>query len=195
MALEIERKFLLANQDWKSQVIQNKVISQGYLSTLGKTDSHSSTSKIPTTIRIRIIEDEAFITIKSSTIGITRSEFEYSVPVEDAKEMMKLANNVVEKIRHYVPVENYTFEIDEFLGDNAGLVVAEIELPNENTHFHKPEWLGEEVSHDNKYFNSSLAENPYKKWEDAKVNKTQGKGIRQTQAKFKEIKGSGPIHF
>ena len=155
MACETERKFLV-NGDFRPFVCRSYAIKQGYLQ-----------SDPRRTVRVRIKGEKAFLTIKgaSSLSGTTRDEWEYEIPLADAEEMLLLcAGNRIEKIRHEVPCGNLMFEVDEFAGDNEGLLMAEIELPNESTPFEKPEWLGIEVTGDARYYNSSLSENPYKNW-------------------------------
>jgi adenylate cyclase len=155
MALEIERKFLLANERWKTLVDASYTLTQGYLST-------NPTS----TTRVRIKAGIATLTIKSKNTGIRRSEFEYQIPTEDAQELLALCDGpLIQKTRHTIAVDNHTWEIDEFSGDNSGLVVAEIELSAENEVFIKPEWVGTEVSDDPRYYNSNLVKHPYSLWE------------------------------
>ena len=155
MPIEIERKFLLKNDSWRNQVIKTSSIIQGYLA---NTD-HCS-------IRIRLADDQASLNIKSMTIGVTRSEFDYPVPMDEAKLLLKdlCPGPVIEKIRHYVDYAGHTWEIDEFLGENSGLVVAEIELQHQHEEFSIPDWLGKEVSDDQRYYNICLADNPYTSW-------------------------------
>lgn len=157
MATEIERKFLVLNDGWKSAVIKSKVMRQGYMSSNEKSS-----------VRIRIEGDEANINIKSATLGISRTEFEYAIPLKDANQMLdQLCDKpMIEKTRHYVEYAGFTWEVDLFTGDNQGLVVAELELPTEETFFEKPGWIGEEVSHDPRYYNVCLVSHPYKDWSD-----------------------------
>lgn len=151
---EIERKFLVVNEDWKKDVQCEYTLKQGYL----------NTSKELTT-RIRTKGKQAFITIKGKTEGISRTEFEYEIPLKDALELLKLCQNSnIEKTRYEVKIENHTWEIDVFEGDNLGLIVAEIELSSEDEVFAKPSWLGKEVSFDERYFNACLAEKPFLEW-------------------------------
>ena len=155
MATEIERKFLILNQDWQEYTKSELHIVQGYLAT----NEFSST-------RIRIQNDKANINIKSATLGITRTEFEYSIPVDDARLMLDdlCIKPVIEKTRFTVEHMNHTWEIDVFSGDNEGLIVAEIELSSPDEAFEKPSWIGEEVSNDARYYNACLVNNPYKNW-------------------------------
>lgn len=154
MSVEIERKFLVRDQRWKS-LAQGTLLRQGYLS--------SSRERI---VRVRIEGGGAMLTIKGPTVGASRAEWEYPIPLEDAQEF--LANlcerPLIEKYRYRIPFGGLVWEVDEFLGDNAGLVVAEVELENENQAFAKPEWVGEEVTHDSRYFNANLLRHPYSKW-------------------------------
>lgn len=157
MATEIERKFLVVNEGWREQVTSHKVMMQGYFAGGEKAS-----------IRIRISGDHANLNIKSATLGVTRKEYEISVPVEDAREMIEnlCEKPVIEKTRHYIPQGQHTWEVDEFVGDNEGLVVAEIELSDAEEEFEKPAWLGKEVSDDTRYYNVCLVKNPYKNWRD-----------------------------
>ena len=154
--IEIERKFLVKNETYKSESIKKQLITQGYLSS----DSKRS-------VRIRICEQNAYITIKGQTSesGTSRYEWEKEINIEDAKQLMLLCREgVVTKIRHLIPFKNHTFEVDEFLKDNSGLVIAEIELSNENEDFERPRWLGKEVTGIKKYYNSQLSQNAYVNW-------------------------------
>ena len=155
MATEIERKFLIINDDWRSIVKSEMQIVQAYLAT----NEFSST-------RIRIQDDKANINIKSATLGISRTEFEYAIPVVDAQLMINdlCIKPVITKIRYMVKHMQHTWEVDVFSGDNEGLIVAEIELSCPDEAFEKPSWLGEEVSNDARYYNVCLVENPYKTW-------------------------------
>ena len=155
MARETERKFLV-NGNFLPYVSRSYTIKQGYLQ-----------CDPARTVRVRIKGNRAYLTVKgiSSQSGITRNEWEYEIPIADAEEMLQLCGeNKIEKIRYEVPCGNLTFEVDEFLGANKGLLLAEIELPQENTPFEKPEWLGAEVTGDVRYYNSSLSGNSCNKW-------------------------------
>ncbi len=156
MAKETERKFLVKNDSFKQQAVKALRITQGYISSVPER-----------TVRVRIKGEKGFITIKGigNESGASRFEWEKEIPVEDVKELLKICEpGVIDKTRYIVPVGNHTFEVDEFYGDNKGLVVAEVELKEENEEFEKPDWLGEEVTGDVKYFNSMLMKNPYKNW-------------------------------
>lgn len=154
MGIEIERKFLVRDDGWRQQAGDATRFSQGYL------------SRDPArTVRVRIAGDRAFLTIKGATTGATRAEFEYALPVPDAQQLLALADGpVVEKIRHLCVVDGLTWEVDEFLGANAGLVVAEIELQSEDQAFTRPAWVGDEVTGDERYVNANLAIRPYTAW-------------------------------
>ena len=155
MAIEIERKFLVINNNWRS-LGQGKLYRQGYISTADKL----------TTIRLRIIGNTAYLTIKSKTEGISRNEFEYPIPLEDAQIMLDTLCHrpLIEKIRYQINHDNLIWEIDEFKGENEGLIIAEVELQNENQTLNIPDWVGDEVSHDPKYYNVNLAKYPYQTW-------------------------------
>lgn len=155
MPLEIEHKFLLADDTWRNLVDHSSVYRQGYLSS----DEYSS-------IRVRVSNDTAWINIKSATIGTQRDEFEYAIPVKDANEILdKLCHKpLIEKCRYFVKIGPHTWEIDEFSGANQGLIVAEIELSSQDETFEKPSWIGEEVTHDVKYYNNNLVKHPFCEW-------------------------------
>lgn len=162
MGIEIERKFLLKDSSWKDQVtILPRSLEQGYF---------LRASGGPT-VRVRIAEEEAFLTIKGRSKGaegLERSEFEYPIPLEDARMMLTelCQERVVKKLRYHLPAENgLVWEIDEYLELNEGLFTAEIELPDPETPFEKPDWLGEEVSGDKRYSNGALSVSPYSTWE------------------------------
>jgi adenylate cyclase len=154
MAQEIERKFRVANDDWRAMTSSSSSLKQGYLS-----------SSAEATVRVRLEDNLGTLTIKSKTKGITRNEFEYAIPAQEAKELLMLCSGpLIEKTRYRIPQENHTWEIDVFEGDNDGLIIAEIELTSEDDYFVKPQWLGEEVSGDSRYYNSNLATHPYVNW-------------------------------
>jgi len=156
MGVEIERKFLIISDAYKEGA-QGKVYRQGYLNT--------EKERI---VRVRIVGDEAFLTIKGLSRGIQRTEFEYSIPLSDATQLLEdlCQKPLIEKTRYKVPFEGHTWEIDEFHGENEGLVVAEIELSHRKEHFSKPPWVGKDVSHDWRYFNSNLLVHPFTSWEN-----------------------------
>ena len=155
MATEIERKFLLKDSSWKAFANEGTQYSQGYL--VGS--KHAS-------VRVRIQGERAFLNIKSATIGITRQEFEYEIPSAEATEMLETLceKPLIDKIRYLIKTEKHVWEIDVFSGDNEGLVVAEIELNNKNEAFDMPDWLGKEVSDDERYYNVCLVKHPFKEW-------------------------------
>jgi adenylate cyclase len=155
MGQEIERKFLVKGTSWQSG--NGTSIRQGYL--------HNETDG---TVRVRAKGERAYLTIKGNTTGITRLEFEYEIPLEEANQVLDelCQKPLIEKIRYEVHVSGSKWEIDEFLGENAGLVVAEIELEDENQEFTKPDWLGEEVSGDFRYQNANLVKHPYSQWNE-----------------------------
>ena len=154
MGVEIERKFLLANEGWRGQGIATRM-RQGYL-----------VADPVRTVRVRIEGGRAVLTIKGKTTGAARGEWEYDIPVADATELLDglCEQPQVEKIRHRIEHAGHTWEVDEFLGLNAGLVVAEIELDAEDEAFAKPDWIGAEVTGDKRYYNSSLIRMPYSQW-------------------------------
>ncbi len=152
MALEIERKFLVISKEW--QTIAGVTFSQGYLN-----------RDKDRTVRVRIAGNQGFLTIKGATNGATRAEYEYEIPLTDAESLLEMCERpIIQKIRRIYEHQGFKWEIDEFQGENAGLVVAEIELSDENQTFEKPSWIGEEVTYDQRYFNSNLAQNPYSTW-------------------------------
>tara|TARA_R110002072_G_scaffold96968_3_gene213071 strand:- start:2186 stop:2659 length:474 start_codon:yes stop_codon:yes gene_type:complete len=156
MNLEIERKFLITNTNFKKESYQKKYIQQGFL--------NSDKNRV---VRVRIIEEKAYLTIKgvSDKSGTSRFEWEKEISLQEAKALMKLCEKgVIEKYRYFHKLENHVFEIDEFLGDNEGLIIAEVELKNKNEVFIKPSYLGKEVTGDEKYYNSNLSKIPFKDW-------------------------------
>ena len=154
MGVEIERKFLVCGESWK-RLGQGVLLRQGYLSSVPER-----------TVRVRIEGESAMLTIKGRSAGATRSEWEYPIPMADAQAFLDTLceRPIIEKKRYRIPFDGMVWEVDEFLGENAGLVVAEIELAAEDQMFSRPEWVGEEVTHDPRYFNSSLIRNPYTRW-------------------------------
>lgn len=155
MANEIERKFLVKG-DFKNLASKETRIVQGYLSSIPER-----------TVRVRIKGDKGFITIKGigNASGAARYEWEKEIPVNEVEELLKICEpGVIDKTRYLVKAGNHTFEVDEFYGENLGLIVAEVELTSETESFEKPAWLGEEVTGDTKYYNSMLMKNPFTKW-------------------------------
>lgn len=160
MAFEIEHKFLLKNDNWRKLDVEKKLYQQAYVST-----------NSGTTVRVRIVGDDvAYLTLKgkrSGKLGISRTEFEYEIPVADAQLMIDeyVDSAVVKKYRYLIPYAGKVWELDEFLGDNAGLIVVEIELESEDEAFEKPEWVGECVSDDRRYGNAHLSRKPFNTWD------------------------------
>jgi adenylate cyclase len=155
VAVEIERKFLLRGDAWRAQAQRSLRMVQAYLG--GERCS----------IRVRIEGEEAFLNLKSRDLGTRRLEFEYPVPLEEAEHMLAaFGGQQVAKTRHFVERGGHTWEIDEFSGDNAGLVVAEIELAAEDEAFERPDWIGAEVTMDPRYYNVNLARTPFRDWAD-----------------------------
>ncbi|UCX03170.1 CYTH domain-containing protein [Shewanella glacialimarina] len=156
MTVEIERKYLVHNDQFKSLAHRSTRIVQGYLN-----------SEKSRTVRVRIMGDQGFLTIKgiSNQAGLSRFEWEKEISVQEAQDLLKLCEQgVIDKTRYLVEYQNQVFEVDEFYGDNQGLVVAELELESEQQVVIKPDWLGEEVTGDNRYYNSSLMKQPYSQW-------------------------------
>lgn len=162
MGIEIERKFMVASEAWRAQVTRAQRMSQGYLVDSALVQARQG---VRCSLRVRIAGDKAWLNIKSADLGIARQEYDYAIPVADAERMLRdFCNGVVEKTRHYVPHAGLTFEVDEFHGDNAGLIVAELELESVEQKFDRPEWLGREVSGRLRYYNLNLLEHPYSRW-------------------------------
>jgi adenylate cyclase len=156
MAIETERKFLLQNDDWRNLTVGlGTVYRQGYLA-----------SGIERTVRVRIAGTQAYLTIKGASIGISRSEFEYKIPIADATEMLETLCDrpMIEKTRYKIPWQGVMWEIDEFIGENKGLILAEVELSDPNQPLILPDWIGQEVSDDPRYFNSNLVKHPFCNW-------------------------------
>jgi CYTH domain-containing protein len=152
MGTEVERKFLVVGKAWKTA--PGSLVRQGYLNRDPKR-----------TVRIRVDGEKAWITVKGITIGATRSEFEYRIPRKDADALLQLCEApLVEKTRRRIKHAGHLWEVDEFYGDNAGLVVAEVELKHECDPVKLPPWIGAEVTHDPRYFNSNLVQHPYRQW-------------------------------
>lgn len=160
MATEIERKFLVINDNWRAHADEGSFYRQGYLTSLDPGRG------VKASIRIRIQGEKAYLNIKSATLGIRRMEYEYPVSLSDAQEMLDhlCVGSVVTKTRYHLREGDHLWEIDVFDGDNLGLVVAEIELADEDEEFERPEWLGEEVSYEERYYNVCLSLHPYREW-------------------------------
>ena len=154
MGIEIERKFLVIDDGWKHQA-ECVFMRQGYIC--------SDPGRI---VRVRIEGERAMLTIKGKTEGISRGEWEYAIPLEDASQLLDVLceKPLIEKNRYRIPFGGFVWEVDEFFGENAGLIVAEIELESESQSFVKPDWVGQEVSHDRRYANANLFKHPYQRW-------------------------------
>ena len=155
MGLEIERKFLLKDDSWRAHILRSEPMRQGYLIS----DDFNS-------VRVRITGQQAHLNIKSATIGLTRTEFEYTIPLADAETILNTLcrGPLVEKTRHWVIHGTHEWEIDEFAGANSGLIVAELELDTSNEVFERPSWASTEVTDDKRYYNAYLARCPYQEW-------------------------------
>lgn len=163
MGIEIERKFLVIGDAWRTAAHAVVAMAQGYINDLGAMDRGEQKASV----RVRIQGDEAFLNLKSRELGHTRQEFDYPIPVSDARELLALCvGGLVDKRRHMVEHAGHVWEVDEFLGENAGLVVAEIELESADQSFAKPEWIGQEVTDQARYYNLALASQPYSCWQD-----------------------------
>lgn len=154
MKVEIERKFLVETQDWKKLIVEKHSIQQGYLNT----DKSCN-------VRVRIMNTMAFLTIKGKRVNTARPEFEYEIPLNDAESILKLSkNSIIKKTRYTVNHKGQIWEIDQFEGDNQGLVIAEIELKQKDEAISLPNWIGTEISNDDRFYNLSLSVNPFKNW-------------------------------
>ena len=163
MGIELERKFLVAGDGWRAAAREVVPMAQGYINDMGAMDRGEQKASV----RVRIQGDAAYRNLNSRELGHTRQEFDYPIPVEDARALMALSvGGVVDKRRHYVRFEGHLWEVDEFLGDNAGLVVAEIELDHADEAFVKPAWIGKQVTDAARYYNLALASRPYSAWTD-----------------------------
>jgi adenylate cyclase len=164
VALEIERKFLVLNDTWRTQARQVIPMAQGYLNDQASMDSGAQ----QVSVRVRLEGDDARLNIKSREIGHTRQEFEYLIPVDDARALLdRCVGGLIDKRRHLVEHLGHLWEVDEFLGGNAGLIVAEIELDSGDEWFERPAWLGLEVTDSSRYYNLALASRPYSQWSEA----------------------------
>ncbi len=153
MGMEIERKFLVQSDAWRG--VEGTRYSQGYLS-----------SAAERTVRVRTVKDKGYLTIKGVVSGASRQEFEYEIPLREANEMLNTLceRPLIEKYRYRIEYGGFIWEIDEFKGDNEGLLIAEIELPSEDQAFEKPNWVGEEVTEDPRYYNANLIQHPFTQW-------------------------------
>lgn len=162
MGIEIERKFLLAGDGWRAAAVKSVRMAQGYINDMAALREGRQNASV----RVRIAGDAAFLNLKSRELGSTRQEFDYPVPVADAEALLALCvGGRIDKVRHYVQYAGHTWEVDEFAGDNAGLVVAELELASAEEAFERPAWLGREVTEELRYYNLALAERPYSRWD------------------------------
>jgi adenylate cyclase len=161
MGREIERKFLLSSDAWRRGVVRRSDMRQGYVAGSAKAS-----------VRVRVAGEEAWLNIKSGGLVAARAEYEYAIPRADACEMLATLceRPLVEKTRHWVPYSGFEWEIDEFRGDNAGLVVAELELDDEQQPFARPDWLGREVTQLARYYNVNLVKHPYNAWTERDRN-------------------------
>lgn len=164
MPLEIERKFLVTGDGWRARAHKVIPMAQGYINDMAAMDSGAQRASV----RVRIEGDEARLNIKSRELGHTRQEFDYAIPVDEARELLALCvGGLIDKRRHLVEHAGRHWEVDEFLGDNAGLVVAEIELSSGDEIFERPDWIGREVTDSVRYYNLALASYPYSRWSGA----------------------------
>lgn len=155
MAIEIERKFLVRSDEWRQQARSSTMLRQGYLANTARAS-----------IRVRLEGERGWLSVKAMRAGMTREEYEVAIAGADAREMLdKLCEGpTIEKWRHLVPYAGSEWEVDEFLAENAGLVIAELELPSEDAPFERPVWLGREVTHEERYYNVRLAQKPFRHW-------------------------------
>ncbi len=161
MPLEIERKFLVTGSAWRAQAHKRVAMRHGYLTGLGA----------PASVRVRVEGDVGKLNIKQAVVGSTRAEYEYTIDAAEADEIIRtLCRGLILKTRHYVEHEGHLWEVDDFEGDNAGLVVAEIELTREDEAFAMPSWVGREVTEDSRYYNNALASHPYSQWPDRQAD-------------------------
>jgi adenylate cyclase len=156
MPQEIERKYLVTGDGWKRLATSSQALAQGYI---------ANTPQASVRVRIADGGGAAWLSVKSAVPGTTRQEFEYAIPVAEARELLRLASGaVINKTRHHVPVGAHVFEVDVFEGENTGLTVAEVELDSEHENIALPDWIGAEVSHDRRYYNAALSAHPFTRW-------------------------------
>lgn len=161
VAIEIERKFRVVGEGWRAQAVKSVRMAQGYINDMAALREARQNASV----RVRIAGDQAFLNLKSRELGRSRQEFDYPIPVADAESLLLLCvGGLIDKVRHYIPQDGLTWEVDEFAGDNAGLVVAELELPTVDAVFGRPDWLGREVTEEQRFYNLALAERPYSRW-------------------------------
>ena len=169
MGIEIERKFLVTSDAWRGAAHKVVPMAQGYLNDLAMVEGGAQRASV----RVRIEGEHAYLNLKSRERGHTRQEFNYSIPVDEARSLLALCvGGLIDKHRHYVNHEGHLWEVDEFLGDNAGLVVAEIELQHADESFALPEWAGRQATDALRYYNLALASHPYSQWTDAERDAT-----------------------
>jgi adenylate cyclase len=161
VGIEIERKFLVQGEGWRAAAVKSVRMAQGYINDMAALREGRQNASV----RVRIAGEQAFLNLKSRELGHTRQEFDYPVPVADAEALLALCvGGRIDKVRHYVAHAGHTWEVDEFAGENAGLVVAELELADAGEAFARPAWLGREVTDELRYYNLALAERPYSRW-------------------------------
>lgn len=161
MGIEIERKFLVTGDGWRGEAHEVVAMAQGYINDQAAMDTGAQRASV----RVRIAGDRGWLNLKSRALGHTRQEFDYPIPLEDARALLALCvGGVIDKRRHVVRHGGHLWEVDEFLGDNAGLVVAELELASADDPFERPAWLGREVTDASRYYNLALASRPYSRW-------------------------------
>jgi adenylate cyclase len=161
MGIEIERKFLVVGDAWRATASRSVRMAQGYINDLAAMDD----GRQKASVRVRVAGDGAWLNLKSRELGHTRQEFDYPIPLADGEALLALCvGGLVEKTRHYVEHAGHTFEVDEFAGDNKGLVVAELELDHADAPVARPAWLGAEVTDEPRYYNLALAARPYSRW-------------------------------
>lgn len=169
MGIEIERKFLVIGDDWRAQAHESVAMAQGYINDqAAMRDGADGRVAQRASVRVRIAGDDGFINLKSRDAGHTRQEFDYPIPVDDARALLALCvGGVIDKRRHYVRHDRHLWEVDEFFGDSAGLVVAEIELDDADEAFERPHWVGVQVTDTQRYYNLALSARPFLQWNDA----------------------------
>jgi adenylate cyclase len=161
MPLEIERKFLVTADAWRAAAHKRVAMRHGYLTQLGA----------PASVRVRVEGDVGKLNVKQAVVGTTRAEYEYTIPADEADEMIRtLCRGLILKTRHYVNHAGHLWEVDEFEGDNSGLVVAEIELSSADEAFARPDWLGAEITSEQRYYNNALASHPFNRWSAVEAN-------------------------
>ncbi len=164
VGIEIERKFRVMGDGWRSAAVRSVRMAQGYINDMAALRAGTQQASV----RVRIAGGQGYLNLKSRELGASRQEFDYPIPMSDAEGLLSLCvGGRIDKVRHYIPQGDLTWEVDEFAGDNAGLVVAELELPAVDTPYDRPDWLGVEVTHEPRFYNLALAERPYLRWSAA----------------------------